>query len=326
MLAIFRNNETSSIFLLAVYVGLLRLPALLGLVPPVPCAAEGASVAWMCHLLSEKPFWSAVTAATLVFVQAILLNNLDQKYRLAPDRTWLPGMVYALVASALPQFLYLTPPLFALTFILMGLNQLFGTYKQQVATGAVFDSAFWVMVGALCYPPVLLLLVAAFIGLSVLRSFNFRERVVFFSGAMVPLFLGWLWFFWHDEGGLFWQKQFGSLFGFLHFDTSWDAKSLMQIALMLFLTLFVLLNFGAYYHKKLIQVQKYISIFYWFLFVGGLSALLQNQLRMEHLLLLAPTVALFLSLSFVGLRNRGLAEILHFALLGLVFFLMFFPV
>ena len=326
MLAIFRNNETSSIFLLAVYVGLLRLPALLGFVQPVPCAAEGAPVAWMCRLLAEEPFWSAAAAVVLVFLQAILLNNLDQKFRLAPDRTWLPGMIYALVASALPQFLYLTPPMLALTFILLALNQLFGTYKQQIATAAVFDSAFWVMVGALCYPPALLLLAAAFIGLSILRSFNFRERLVFVSGALVPLFLGWLWFFWHDEGGLFWQKQFGSLFGLVRFDTSWDTKSLAQVAFMLFLSLFVLLNFGAYYHKKLIQVQKYISIFYWFLFVGGLSALLQKQLRMEHFLLLAPPVGMFLALSFTGLRNRGLAEILHLALLGLVFFLMFLPV
>lgn len=284
---------------------------------------EIGGLAW----LADKPFWSASAAACVVFAQGILVNQFDHDYRLASDRTWLPGLFYVLVASAVPQFQFLSPALLAATFMPISLGKIFGTYKSQLAFSQVFDAAFWLAVGALIFPPMLWLVAAGFVGLSIVRSFGLREQLVFLSGAFVPFFLGWLWAFWHDAGDSFWANQFDALAtGFFHLGAETQLQALTQWGLLGGLFLLILLSFGAVYRKKLIQTQKCLSILYWFLLVAGASLLAQSQPPMTHFLLLAPTAGLLLSLIFMGFGSRRrLAEILFLALLCAIFGLMFWP-
>ncbi len=328
MLALFRNNQITTIFPLALYIALTHGAAFFGLTPMTTgeAGAEGgllyqALFGWA----ASSPLFSAIAAAVLVFLQALIINNLADEFRLLGERNWLPGMFYALVAASLPDFLWLTAPLVAATFIPMALRRIFRAYKVPNATALVFDAAFWTAVASLFYPPAVFLLLAAFVGVNIMRSFSVREQVVFLTGVMTPGFLTWLAFFWFDRGSTFLAVQFDNLFGFYHFSPDITLIRILKGVFVLVLLAIVALNYGAYFRRKLIQAQKCISVLYWFLVVAGAAILLQNDPLPAHLALLMPVIGIFLAMSFADIKNRFIAEIFHFALLGFVLFIQFFP-
>lgn len=268
---------------------------------------------------------SALVSTVLVFVQALLINRLVDTFRMMNDRTWVPGAMFALAASALPDFLWVSPPLAAVTVVPLALGRMFGVYKQSMAFGPVFDSAFWLTVGSLFYPPLAWLLPVCFIGFFSLRSFHLREQIVFFTGVSVPFILALTFYFWYDAGQVFLSGQFSEGLRISMYSLPDDLFGALKTALLVVLLLTVLLGFNVYYYKKLIQVQKYITILYWFLFAGLIAALFHSGTQLRVFVLLMPSIAIFLAYSLQSLRNAFMAEVIHLGLLAVVFFIQFFP-
>lgn len=326
MLALFRNNQFTTAITLALYVGLTHLAALLGKIDTSNLGIPEGGVlyrAWF-DWAAAYPRWSALAAAMLVFLQALSVNVLADEFRLMGERNWFPGLFYALVAACLPDFLFLSPPLVAATFLPVILRRVFRAYNQPKATALVFDAAFWTAVAALFYPPAIFLLIAVFFSLNIMRSYTFREQMVSVTGVVVAFFLAWLWYFWGDRGWLFWGVQLGGLFHFYDFDTTFDQKTWIQLILPGLLAMVALLSYGAYMYRRLIQAQKCISTLYWFWWVAGLTALLQDQPRAAHFVLMAVPLGLFMSFSIASIQNRSLAGLLHWLMLGLVLCVQFY--
>ncbi|GAB4494031.1 MAG: hypothetical protein OHK0019_19320 [Saprospiraceae bacterium] len=328
MLALFRNNQFTTAILLALYVILTHLGALLQYVPlPEGINTNGGVLyqAWFAWATKEHQFLLAVGAAALVFIQALAVNILADEFRLLSERSWLPGMFYALTVVCLPSFLFVSPPLVAATFVPFVLRRIFKAYQQPKATALVFDAAFWTTVAALFYPPALFLLVAVYFGFSIMRSYSLREQVVSLTAVLTVIFLGWLWYFWTDRGMDFWHVQFGDLIGFFRFDDfKFDSQTTILWVLPVLFFLVGLLSYGTYMFRKLIQTQKSVSVLYWFWFVGGLAILFQDKPHPAHIVLSASAMGIFLAMSFSTFRRRLIAEFFHLAILGLVLFIQFF--
>lgn len=327
MLLLFRNNQFTTAFPLALYVGLTHLGALLGKVAPHASSDVETGVlyrAWFSWLEEDGlAFWSATGAAALVFVQALMVNKLADDFRLLGDRNWLPGLFYALTAACLPDFLYLSPPLVAATFVPMILRRIFKAYKQPKATALVFDAAFWATVASLFYPPAIFLLIAVYFSFGIVRSYSLRERIVSLTGVLTPVFLAWLWYFWTDRGGEFWQIQFGSLFQYFDFNFAFLSEKMLQTLLVSAFLVTAVFSFGTYTFRKAIEVQKFVGVLYWFLFVALLAILLQKEPRAAHFMLLTPSLGIFMAMSFSAFRTRFYPEIFHLALLGLTLLIQF---
>lgn len=327
MLFLFRNNQFLTILPLALYVGLTHVGALTGIVdmPARQVADEGVLYRAWFGWAGNAPFWSAAGAALLVLVQAILVNAIADVFRLMSERNWLPGLFYVLAASCLPDYLFLSPPLVAATFLPIVLRRIFRSYQQPKATALILDAALWITAASLFYPPALYLLLAVFAGLSIMRSFTFRERMVALTGLLIVLFLAWLWYFWTDRGWEFWQIQFGNVAGLYRFGLTLDLKTAVQAALLSAMLLLTILNYGTIMFRNLIQTQKIFSVLYWFLFTAGLSVLLPGHPHVTHFLLLAPALAIFWGVSFSAWRNRFWPELIHLCLLGAALFVQFIP-
>lgn len=324
VLSLFRSNQFSVAIPLALYVVLLHLGALLGYVQAVAQPAEGGFLyqSWF-GWAAVQPFFSALTAAALVFIQALTVNALADEFRLMGERNWFPGLFCALAASSLPDFLFVSAPLVAATFVPLSLLRIYKAYQKPNVTAAVFDGALWIAVASLFYPPALWLLVAVFGGFGVVRVFRLRERFVFVSGAFVPLFLVWLWYFWHDRGSDFRDAQWNGLFQIYRFDAVWNEILMLKTALVVLLTVVFLIGLGSLYSRKSVQARKFVSALYWLLGVGGLSILLRPEWYWEHLLLSSAAMGILLALTFQGLRNRLGAEIFHLVILAFVLVIQF---
>jgi hypothetical protein len=324
VLIFFRSNQIFIAFPLALYIILVHLGALTGALQPLSNLSEGGLLyqsvfGWM----AAQPFYAALTAVMLVFVQAVSVNILADEFRLMGERSWFPGLLYALTASALPEFLFVSAPLVAATFIPFSLWRIYNAFQKPNVSVAILDGAIWIGVASLFYPRALWLIVAAFAGYEVVRVFRLKERFAFLAGAFVPLFLGWLWYFWADRGVEFWQKHWGDLFLVYRFDAVFDDKMILKTALVLLLALVFLFGLGALDRRKGNQSQKFVSVLYWFLTVGALTLFLCPAWRWEQLLLSAAPMGILLAISFQNMRNRLWAELSHLGLLLFVFFIQF---
>jgi Family of unknown function (DUF6427) len=318
VIALFRSNQNVAVFLLALYVGLLHVPAFAQWVPlPLEGQGQGGILFELIRPFIEKnAVFSAILATVLVLIQAVLVNWVVSEVRMMPERNWLPGMLYAYFTACIPAFQYTTAPLMAATFIPLALQQVFRAYKAQQATTIVFDAGLWIAVAGLFYPPAVFLLIFTYISLNSLRSFSFREQAVFLCGAFVPGFLGWVACFWFDKGYWFRHIHFWGLFQYFDFSMPFNIAMQAASGWIGLLLLWVLLGYGRYMSKKLIQIQKYINALYWLIAVGGLSLLLRTKPDTVHLLLIAPAMGILLAMSVQSIRNRMVAEILHLGLLA----------
>lgn len=270
----------------------------------------------------ENPFFAAVGAAVLVLIQAISVHAVADQFRLMADRNWFPGLFYALVASSMPEFLFLSAPLVAATFLPVAIGRIFSAYQKPNMTGAIFDAAFWITVASLFYPPAIWLLVAGFICFGVVRSFKISERLVYFTGIFVPLFLAWFGYFWKDRGGDFRSVQFGQIFHGLPLDFTGTGMTMLRWAW--WALVLILAWAGAAGGRKGNQAQKYGQVKYWFLGVGVLSILLESAWRWEHFLMSVAALGMLLAQTFHSFKSRFWAEIWHIILFVLVLFMPFF--
>ena len=325
MLAIFRSNQIATAIPLAIYAALLHLPALLGWVQPEPQLARDSGILYqiLCAPLEQNALGSAICTLVLVFAQALAINFICNSTRLMGERNWLPGMAYVLIASCTGSFLFLSPPLVAITFIPIAWARVFQAYKTPDALAVVFDAALWVAVAGLFYPPIIWLAGAAYIGINMLRSFKPSEQILFFFGVFTPGFLAWVIYFWLDRGSAFWSAHLWNLFQWWDFNLDLSLKTVLESGVLALFLVIVLFGYGVLQHKKLIQIQKYISTLYWIIFIGCASVLLRNQPEATHFLITAPAAGILLGMTFHNMRSRFIGELLHVAFLGAIFLIYF---
>ncbi len=261
-----------------------------------------------------------IIAILLLFVHAVAINALAARHRLSDMVTLFPGLFYILIASALPDFLHLSPLHLANTFYLIVIFELMATYKQPSCADRIFNIGFWLAIGSLFYFSYLILIIFGLIGMNTLRAFKLKEWLMMLSGAAVPYLLIGTYSFWIDGLDTFVQQQFADNFGFWDFIPLQGVEGYFKLAFVGFLLLIVLLSYSLYVSKKNIQVQKKIGILYYGLLFAIGTVLFQSGVQLDNLLVLAIPMGILLAINFLSITSRW-AEALHLILL---FILLFF--
>lgn len=320
MLQIFRTNSPIAAILLLVYIFILRLHEFI-----IPTAWQPTNPNFFSEIIYDwvgtDGFVPSLVALLLVFIQAFLLNLIVLNNKMRRTATYFPAVAYVLVASAIPEFLELHPLHFANTFFIIALSQLFQSYRKYEAASELFNIGFCVAVGSMFYFSMNVFIIFAVLGLTIIRSFNLRELFIIFLGFVVPYFLAGTYLFWTDSFNEF--RHIWANFYFFDFQFELNTATYMQLGLIFFIVILSLINFQAFYYKTNIQIQKYINMVYWALFIGLFSFIYQGHITSGHLLILAPPLAIFLAFSFLKIKNAAVAEFLHLTLLLIVLILQY---
>lgn len=324
MLQLFRTNQIAFNLLLIVYILAVRIGAFFVEYPAIKVAEYGVLSDWTYQWVDYNSVWGIGVAAFLVFIQALMINIIVAKFRMANAVSLLPGVFYALLASMFPEFLMLTPALIANTFFLLAIWELFETYRRNEAAGSIVNVGFWLGIASLFYFSEITFLLLAIFGLSVLRAFRLREMLMILIGFVIPYFIASVYFFWNDQLGDFWQSQVVNGFSFLDFAFTWDMVNIIKIIALSILILIVLLSIGSYASKRSIQAQKNNTVLYWTIFIAAISFVFQANVPFYHLLLFIVPAGTLLSFNFLQLSPR-IAEALHLLLLVGVIIWQFHP-
>ena len=79
---------------------------------------------------------------------------------------------------------------------------------------------------------------------------------------------------------------------------------------------------GFYSSKKSIQVQKFQTVLYWSLIIAAAPLLFQSNVSTQNLVLLAPTLAIFVTYHFLQF-DKQMAEAVHLLSLAIVLALQY---
>ncbi len=322
MLSLFRTNQLAFNIFLIFYAILLRGSSFITSSQGWTFGRSGVfgiGVYDLCDNYSALPF---IVSILLVFIHAILINVIVARFRMANEVTLLPGVCYILLASAIPEFLYLSPVLLANTFFLIALFELFGSYRQKSIVGNFFNVGFWLGIASLFYFSEILFLLFAFFSIAILKTFRMKDTLIITIGLIVPYLLASVYFFWNDQLLWFWEHQFVNNLGFFNFELNYNWETYSKIGFFIILGIIVLLSYNGYISKKNLQVQKNIDILYWAMLFGILTVLLQANIRLEHLHIFTIPFSILLSFSLLNMR-KSLAEAVHLILMAGILILQF---
>ncbi len=313
MLALFRTNQFVANIFLLLYAIIVRGSVFMQS-ESIVLSQPGIFSKLLYQWIPSHSIEGLVVATVLVFVQAVLINIIVGKNRIANEISLLPGMFYVLLSSAFSEFLYLSPLILANTFYIIVLMELLSTYRKYSAAGAIFNIGLWAGVASLFYGSYLFLFILGVAGLAILRSFKLREQLMAISGLLVPYILAGTYFFMTDNFSEFWQEQMQDNFGFLDLQGTPDLIFYIKIGLLGLMLLTFIFSYNNYTKKKNIQQQKYINVLFTGLLLSTLPLFFQANIHLDHLLILVPAAGILLSFNFQNARG-SFAESAHLLLL-----------
>src|ERR1700743_1158311 len=150
MTKIFRDLNPINILWLGVFLIILRL----AFISHLPDRIEFTFVenfAQSVLPISFENFFSPInnvlTAAVIVFIQALWLNHVVNYYNLLGKPTFLPALMYITVSGLFVPFLVLSPPLICNFLVIWMVDKLFSFYKNDSAKTTAYDLGMIVGIG-----------------------------------------------------------------------------------------------------------------------------------------------------------------------------------
>lgn len=275
-------------------------------------------------IFNNNKYALGILAVILIFTQSLMLNSLVSNARLFETVTFVPAIIYALVACLFRDFLFLTPALLSMTFIILALGKSLRFFKQHHCYADVFDMGFLIAAASLFYMPAFLLFVLLFVALTVMRAFNWREWVIGLCGFLTMYFLTGAYYYLTDGLGGFIQHHILSASPEIENNIKAGIDLPVVGGFTGILLIAALLMFIPNFLKSVVQARKFFALTGWTFLLLGLSALFSSAVSLSDFLVLAVPLSIVISYLFMNIRRVKIANALHFVWLALVLFFHYY--
>ncbi|MGB4840667.1 MAG: hypothetical protein WBP08_16805 [Saprospiraceae bacterium] len=322
MLEIFRKNLFINSVLLLPYIFLVRLSSIIYPAAYLGFDVNNTAQSLIYHIIPGALIQNIVANA-LIFIHALLINHIFIRHRLSREITLLPGLIYVVLVSVVPDFMFLTPVLMANTFILFAVINLLRTYKTPNPAAYIFNSGVYLGVASLIYTPYSIIVLFGMIIILILRSFKLIEKLQYFTGFIIPYFILFAYKYW--AGLVYVELAFIKDIFFRLPDIQKDDLIVFYISVGIISLdlLFVIFNYGVLTSKKSLQIQKKIDVFYWILLYSLISFLIFSTVGVIHLMTLAFPLAILTGILISDSKSHITHELIHFLVLTLIFLTQF---
>ncbi len=269
----------------------------------------------------SSPLFQSILAIILVYFHAVYINRLVIKHKLVQQFTLLPGLIYVVLVSLMPELTALSPHLIANTLILIMLGQLFKIYKSPKVADNIFNVGFWIGGASLFVPNYIYLIVVGLFSIFILRSVKQKELVQLFSGLITIFFVVFAGMYIYDLNILDEASKMNfsphlSIFGV-------RGAAIYKVICWVLLAVFAVLNYNTYMIKKSIQAQKKIDILFWILLGSAVLIFLISDVVAFNVLLMCIPLSIFLNIHLLNIKNPLAQELIHVVFLVLLFSLNF---
>lgn len=266
---------------------------------------------------------SKIGALILVMLQGIFLIGILNQFNLIGTRSYLPGIIFILLTSNVPEYQLLHPILLANTLLLLAWNLLLNAETKPDSIGAYFNSSVLIGLATLFYPNYIYFLLIFIISTSLNRVPRIREVGMLLLGTIMV---------WYIYLSIFYLTTHQIETSGISTDLSFSLKEMtsMKPALILFFIYFgLLLLLSSAYSTRLISTQKVQLrrnqkfLFLWFI-LCTLIFLFTNS-SFELIYTVSIPIAILFSLYLSSTGYRWTKEIAFILLLGITFINQVYP-
>ena len=270
-----------------------------------------------------NPLIQNIIANFLIFIQALLINQIFIKNRISKEITLFAGLLYIVFISIIAENNMLSPILIANTFIIIALANLLNTYKLPNATVHIFNTGFFIGVASAIYTPYFVFILFGIIALLLLRSFKLLEKLQFFIGISLPYFFLFTYKYWNDIkfADLDFVKEI--FFRFPAFKGDSLVIFYISVAFLLICVGFAIFNYPSFTSKKSIQSQKKIDIIYWFMLFTLVGFLIFKTSGSFHIIALVLPLSLLIAIYVSDSKRIIFNELVHIFIVALIFITQF---
>jgi len=265
------------------------------------------------------PSMNVVIALVLTIFQAFFLNKLINHYNFLGKPNFLTALMYMTLVSLFLPFLVLSPTLICNFITIWMLTKLFNIYKQVDVKGLMFDLGMIVGIGSLIYFPFIVMFFLLWVSLIIFRPFIWREWITPLLGLTIVYALLAVIYYWVDRFDDFitifspFTNEFSAT---LQVDI-YDYLVTIPIIIALIFFLFILKD---QYFKSIVHIRKSFQLLFFMLLLIGISFYLNDHITINHFLLCAPPLSIYLAYYFNYAKTKWVYETLYLLIMGTILY------
>lgn len=258
MIGVFKQKSPGNVAVLFIFSLLLKLPMFLYPKDTVATVNDGRLYHWLIELLPQgSTMLYSVITFILLYIQALMVNYMINEYRMITRQNFLPAMAFMLITTLLPEWNYLSAPLFSNTLVIWIFIYLFRLYNAPNAKGHIYNIGLIAGINSYIFFPSLVFVICILLGLMILKPFRLNEMILFILGCLTPYYFHAIYLFLASE------LSFSNFLPHLSVNLPFLENSIWLAASTLLLSVPFLV--GGYFvqthlRKMLIQVRKNWSI------------------------------------------------------------------
>ncbi|HYX07670.1 MAG TPA: DUF6427 family protein [Bacteroidales bacterium] len=279
---------------------------------PMPLYHLLTMVLWHNH------YFRVLFAFIFVILTGFLLVRLNTRYIIITERTNLPALFYILLSSSIVGLNRLNPVIFGALFLLLAIDRILESYKQEGLSYRYFEAALLLGVGSLFYANLIFFVFILWVALIMLRPFYWREWVFTILGVIIPYLFLFSFFYLNDVS--FSESLQRVTTNILPDHTAFSFKKPYTIFLIYLFFLIVVVSeyMVRHFPTKKIQARKTFMLFFWLFLSTPAIYLLVPSTSIELIYILAIPLSFVLSHYFVFAKSKWLPEALFIILLILI--------
>jgi hypothetical protein len=345
MLSLFRINDLSRVIILALILVLIRLPFWISGVPAsitdfqFRVLAEALSAdrliyaevwhytaplsALFFQLIGEafgKSFLAFQSLGFIfLFAQAIYFNNILNRLDAMKERTLIPALFYLFFGSLLFEFFALGPELIAMFPLLFALDLILLQIRFGALTERFFKIGFIFSIATLFYGPFFWLLPFFLLYFPFVFVMNSRRYGLFLSGFLFPILSMALYFHMNDALKPSLEQYVFEIF--IPYQINYLDLQQYVLLFAVPMLLFLIAAFQSLFRSKFLNYQQSFNYFFLLLFpVSVIVLYFSVELSMRSFYIYIPILSFFAGHLYLGLRKRGINELIFSILLILTVF------
>jgi hypothetical protein len=323
LLKLFRSNRSLVILVLPMIIAAIWLPAIqkqnIRLFPFEQY--PGLFYKALMIFAAKRILASKILALLLFLLISILLVRLNTKYFFIPIRTQMPAVIYMLIVSSVVVLQRFNPVIISSLILILAIDRIFGSYKYEGLAYHYFDSALLISLSSLIYINSFFFISFTWIGLILLRTFNWREWSFTIIGFLLPYLFLWGYFYATDRSMdelLFAaiRKNFETGFQLNNKITDIKIITIVLMVYMIHTSLFMVQRFDS----KKTYARKYLMFFLWMFIISTIFFVLLPSFGIEYVLIAAIPLTYLFSHYFIFTKINWINRIMF----GVFFLIPFY--
>jgi len=270
------------------------------------------------NILGNNWILRVISGLLFTLLLSFSLVRLNTKYFFINKRSYLPSLLFILIASSLHALNRLNPVIIAAFFLVIALDRIIGTYRQDGLSYNYFEASFSISFGSLFYLNLAAFLPITWIGLILFRPFKWREWLFTLIGFALPYIFLISYYYLVDKNLV---HRVTNIYN--NFKVT-NGRYYLKDEYFLFLGYLGLLMILASNHiiknfpKKKIHARNSFILLLWVFIISLIAFFVLPSASLELLIISSIPLSYLITNYFLFMKSKRWSEIFFFMLLALV--------